>query len=401
MPVSPGKSHKMMRRANDRQPAGRRGERKVARKFLYVVAILIVLTLASALAYRLFGQKLIAAVMVPRAAFEQPAPLASDAYDGPDMWYARPGIVRGNPALWTPLGAPQQAPAARRAAIFFIHPTSYFAAFNTAKWNMPLTDRDGSATAINFLKGQASPFAIAGDVWAPRYRQAHLGAFLTAQPEAGKALDAAYADVALAFAAFLRANPDGPVILAGHSQGSLLLLRLLREKVAGSPVAGRVVAAYVVGWPVSTTADIPALGLPGCTRRAEAGCILSWQSFAEPADPSGVLAVYEAGPGFAGQPRKGTKMLCVNPLTGSANSAAAASQNLGTLVDNAAGMPDRLVPRAVPARCDARGFLLIGDPPTVGAATLPGNNYHVYDYALFWENVRRDASERLSTYLSR
>ena len=373
----------------------------MARKFLYVVAVLIVLTLTSALAYRLFGQRLLSAVMIPKAAFTQPQPTGPDAYDRAEMWYARPNIAKDNPALWVPRGALVVKQVEKRAAVFFIHPTSYFAAFNIAQWNMPLTDKDGSGTAINFLKGQSSAFTAAGDVWAPRYRQAHLGAFLTPQPQAKQALDAAYADVSAAFEAFLKANPTGPIILAGHSQGSLHLLRLLREKVAGKPVAGRVAAVYVVGWPVSVTADLPALGLPGCTARGEAGCILSWQSFAEPADPAAVIRVYDAVPGFTGQPRKGTKMLCVNPLTGSPDSAAAATQNLGTLVDGAAGTPERLVPGAVPARCDARGFLLIGNPPTVGAAALPGNNYHIYDYALFWENVRRDATERLSTFLKR
>ena len=31
---------------------------------------------------------------------------------------------------------------------------------------------------------------------------------------------------------------------------------------------------------------------------------------------------------------------------------------------------------------------------------LPGNNYHVYDYALFWANIRADAEARLATFLT-
>jgi hypothetical protein len=31
---------------------------------------------------------------------------------------------------------------------------------------------------------------------------------------------------------------------------------------------------------------------------------------------------------------------------------------------------------------------------------LPGNNYHVYDYALFWADVREDAKQRLSIFLN-
>jgi len=32
---------------------------------------------------------------------------------------------------------------------------------------------------------------------------------------------------------------------------------------------------------------------------------------------------------------------------------------------------------------------------------LPGHNYHVYDYALFWANIRADAEARLAGYLAR
>jgi hypothetical protein len=29
---------------------------------------------------------------------------------------------------------------------------------------------------------------------------------------------------------------------------------------------------------------------------------------------------------------------------------------------------------------------------------LPGNNYHVYDYSLFWANIRVDANRRLEAF---
>jgi hypothetical protein len=32
---------------------------------------------------------------------------------------------------------------------------------------------------------------------------------------------------------------------------------------------------------------------------------------------------------------------------------------------------------------------------------LPGNNYHVFDYALFWANVRADAEARLRSFAER
>ncbi|MGE4323238.1 MAG: DUF3089 domain-containing protein [Sphingobium sp.] len=369
----------------------------MARKFLYIVAGLIVLVLAAAFVYRIWGDALIRTVMVPRTPFEAIAPLPADAYDDRAMWVARPDITADNPALWLPDGFDEQ-PARRAAAVFFIHPTS-FITFGKAGWNMALDDAESLATARRFVRAQASAFNGVGAIWAPRYRQANFGAFLSDRPEGGRALDAAYRDVEAAFAAFLRANPAGPVILAGHSQGSLHLLRLMRDHVAGHAVADRIAAVYAAGWPLSLEADLPALGLPACARRSEARCILSWQSYAEPADPAPMIDLFESGNGLTGKPRRGTDMLCTNPITGAAGGAAPASANRGTLSDRDDGKPAQLVPGAVPARCDEDGVLMIGDPPDLGPYRLPGNNYHVYDYALFWGNVRADAKERLAAFM--
>ena len=47
-------------------------------------------------------------------------------------------------------------------------------------------------------------------------------------------------------------------------------------------------------------------------------------------------------------------------------------------------------------------FLMIeGDIPNLGTYVLPGNNYHVYDYALFWGSIRADAGRRLSAWQAR
>lgn len=370
----------------------------MARKFLYVIAALVALVIAALLAYRIWGMQLIRAVMVPREAFADLQPLPADAYDKADMWLARPDKTADNPALWTPAGF-TDAPAPQKAAVFFIHPTSYITTFGDAHWNARIGDKEADATARRFVAGQASAFNAAGNIWAPRYRQANYGAFLTTGPEGDKALAAAYRDVTQAFAAFLKANPTGPLILAGHSQGSRHLLQLVREQVAGKPVADRIAAVYAVGWPVSVEADLPALGLPACARRDQAHCIVSWQSYAEPADPSAVLESFERKTGYTGRPRKGTHMLCTNPLTGAFNGAAPASANKGTLDAREEGKPPRLLTGIVPARCDTSGVLMIGEPVDMGPFTLPGNNYHVYDYSLFWGNVREDARQRLAAFV--
>lgn len=375
-----------------------------ARKFLYVVAVLIVLTLGSAFAYRIWGQQMLGAVMVPSARFTPPNPLTISDYADRKLWLARPDISATNDSTWLPQGV-KPTPSGP-AAVFYIHPTSYMAAFNIARWNASLEDSESQEIARRFVMTQASAFTGAGHVWAPRYHQAHFGAFLSQRDDATKAIDAAYREIAAAFRVFLNENPAGPIILAGHSQGSLHLMRLMKNEVAGKPVANRIVAAYIIGWPVSMTADIPALGLPACERAEQAGCILSWQSFAEPADTNAILGAYAHYRGMTGKKREGTPMLCVNPLTGMQGSAAPAKANLGTLGPSIQldGRDARLIKGAVGARCGTEGkeagFLLVGTPPQLGPYVLPGNNYHVYDYALFWANIRQDAMKRLTTFLT-
>ena len=370
----------------------------MARKFLYIIAGLVVLVIAALLAYRIWGTQLMRIVMVPREPFVALSPLPVNAYDNPAMWIARPDIAKDNPALWTPTGV-GDAPVERKAALFFIHPTSYITTLGDAHWNMALDDREALAIARRFVGDQASAFNAVGLIWAPRYRQANIGAFLTSRPDADLALAAAYRDIAASFSAFLKANPNGPLILAGHSQGSRHLLQLLREQVAGQPVADRIAAVYAVGWPISVEADLPALGLPACARRDQGHCIVSWQSYAEPADPSAVIESFGRKTGYTGRPRKGTHMLCTNPITGAFNGAAPASANRGTLDSRDETAPPRLLKGIVPARCDTSGVLMIGEPVDMGPFTLPGNNYHVYDYSLFWGDVREDARRRLAAFL--
>jgi hypothetical protein len=369
----------------------------LARRFLWVVAGLVMLVLAGALAMRLFGTEFMRIAMIPSGAFESGPPAPRGAYAKADMWIARPDIA-GNPSLWTPPGVAQGGTPT--ASVFFIHPTSFV---EKSRWNATLDDKDSQWRASLFVRSQASAFNGIGRVWAPKYRQATFGAFLTTRADAQKALDFAYRDIAAAFEEFLREAPkDSPIILAGHSQGSLHLVRLLRERIAGHPEAKRVAAAYAVGWPISVPADLPSLGLPACGKADDSGCVLSWQSFGEPADPKMITDVYDSSAGPTGVSRAGSPMLCVNPLTGTRDSDAPAAANLGTLVPNAELTEGHLQAGAVPARCDVRGFLLIGDKaPDLGSYVLPGNNYHVYDYALFWSNIRADASRRLAAFSKR
>ena len=362
----------------------------LARRFLWIIATIIILVVVAAGAYRLFGRQLLAAALVPAVAFADSKVAAAPDYRQPGAWDANPALA-SDPARWLPPGV---VPAGHgRAAVFFVTPTAYL---GRDRWTMPFDDAATNARVEQYLQSQASVFNAVGGVWAPKYRQATFGAFLTAKPDAARALDFAYADVVRAFAAFVATVPPGtPIVLAGHSQGSRHLLRLVAEHVAGTPFAGRVVAVYAIGWPVAAT-DLAAMALPGCAAPAATGCVISWRSYAEPAE---VTDFRTSDPDAM---RARAPLLCVNPLSGSIGSnAVPAGVNLGALLPGKDGRGGTLVAHGVGAAC--RGdYLSIGEAPGgFGQYVLPGNNYHVYDYNLFWANVRADVERRVAAFDAR
>lgn len=366
----------------------------MARKFLYLIAGLAVLVIAGAFVLRIYQNELTRWATVPDVAFVEQEALEESIYADADMWFSRPG-KDSDPAQFLPDEYVREADRVD-AAVFFVHPTSFF---SKEAWNAPLDDASANTRARLFLQGLGSAFNGAEELWSPRYRQATFGAFLTEKPEGDEALEAAYRDVELAFDQFVEEiGPDRPIVLAGHSQGGFHVMHLLARRVKGTPLAERIATAYIIGWPLSLDHDLPELPLPACETPDSAGCIVSWSSYAEPADTSLTLEAYAASPGLDGTARGTSPFLCTNPLTGAPGGEAPATSNRGTFVPSEDLKTARIVDAAVPARCGEEGFLYIGDPPELGRGVLPGNNYHVYDIPLFWVNLREDMARRLGAF---
>ena len=377
----------------------------LARRFLGCVFLLTMLAVIGAFLFYQYGANFLIRQATPQGHFQAPSPGdPGPNYADAANWLAKPGAgtnlaewrpdqADGNPA--PPPIPPLSIQRPRVAATFFIHPTTYL---ERDRWNAALVpDPTSEGRTQTFIRSQASAFNDVSEVWAPRYRQAAFGAFLLRSTDATQALDLAYRDVLKAFDVFLAAQPaDRPLILAGHSQGALHLSRLLADR--RDVLGDRLVAAYVVGWPLSATADLPLMGRTACAAPDETGCILSWQSFAEPANPALVMDSWVGSKASNGIVRQRRDMVCVNPLTGTSGGAAPAMSNLGTLQPSADYSTATSAPGQVGAACKNGLLLINGELPTVGGFVLPGNNYHPFDYALFWGSIRTDAARRLAAF---
>ncbi|PKA05002.1 hypothetical protein CH375_07680 [Leptospira ellisii] len=260
--------------------------------------------------------------------------------------------------------------------VFFIHPTTFFG----REWNAPIDDRSvNERTDDGTVRKQASVFNCCGRIYAPRYRQATLYSFLDAD-NGRSALELAYQDILKSFEYYLEHRNGGrPFILASHSQGTFLAARLLSEKVDGKPLSKKMIAAYLIGGAVPLRSY---RRLPVCDTPTKNGCVIGWRTFEEEA----------AVPKLPHDPEP--PFICVNPVSWKADETA-------TKAEEHPGGIDGTFTKIFPALCDVRcskGILRISKPNAGGYSRAFQGNYHVFDYALFYQSIRNNVAERVKNY---
>ncbi|TDO26317.1 DUF3089 domain-containing protein [Sediminibacterium goheungense] len=268
--------------------------------------------------------------------------------------------------------------------IFFIHPTTYTDNARPFGWNAPIENAALAAkTDYSTILYQASIFNASGRIFAPRYRQANLGAYfpVTAADTVAalQAFEIAYADVKAAFSYYLSHYNNGrPIIIATHSQGTTHGKRLVKEFFDGTALQKKLVAAYLVGIPVEKNWFTQ---LKACETANETGCILSWRTFKEGYKPDYVL--HEKVPAIV-----------TNPLTWSRTDTIAPRKiNMGSVVTGF----NSLVKKVAEAN-NAGGVIWTPKPRFFGNIFFTTKNYHIGDYNLYYLSVRENVKERIKAY---
>jgi pimeloyl-ACP methyl ester carboxylesterase len=256
-------------------------------------------------------------------------------------------------------------------------------------WNQTIgaAIQEGGAAAIS--NSQVSVFAASCNIYVPYYRQTALPEALMADPAAAeRALSVAYTDIEAAFDYYMAHFNNGrPFILAGHSQGSNLLLWLLERRLDNPAYMQKLVAAYVIGWAV-TQDDLDRYSqLEMCNSATQTGCIVSYNS-------QGPLATSSmARPGAVG----------VNPLLklwSTSTDIAPASLNMGTVLMPPVVATQTELPHFTGAY-NLNGALILTDPPQGAPMANAAQVYHAFDYALFYRNLEQNAKDRIAAFRSR
>ena len=244
------------------------------------------------------------------------APAAAPDYSKDLSWLCLPGRkdVCSTPLPTTALnpngyGSTGLSEVAKDPPIdcFYIYPTvSSDAGMNS---DLSTGREEQLATETQFAR-----FASVCRPFAPVYRQMTLGAVAaySAGADISAAAGLAYRDVLAAWRNYIRTRNGGrPFVLVGHSQGSLMLQKLIAGEIEKDPaLAARMKLAIIPGFNVLVPQGKLVGGTfkktPLCSRPGETGCVIAWSSFRERNDPpQGAMF------GYADQP--GMTVGCVNP----------------------------------------------------------------------------------------
>lgn len=185
------------------------------------------------------------------------------------------------------------APGDKACDCFYAHPTT---AANPFGWNVgqQAYARGGKLTGFaagtpDLMETQASAVGDTCNLWVPHYSQVGMLALGASKPGTGAAklrkfeaaMRVAYADLAGAFHCFLRERPDKsrPFIILAHSQGSILMVKVIKECLAGTEHEHNMVAAYLAGGYLPKDV-VPLLGgnLHVSTGPLDHGCVMSWDT---------------------------------------------------------------------------------------------------------------------------
>ncbi len=260
-------------------------------------------------------------------------------------------------------------------------------------YNMSLRDRDARERLLGALNKERGIYEACAVMYAPYYQQQTFPVYSLSVENQRIYRKIAYEDVAAAFEYYMENENQGrPVIMAGFSQGSQLMMMLLKEYFDEAEYREKLVAAYCIGWRV-TQEELEAYPhLKMAQGASDTGVIISFNTETEGVEGSLMVP-------------NGMKTLAINPLNWKTDSTPAdKTENLGACFTNFAGEITREIPQFTGAWLDeARGTLIVPDvkPEDYKSPMFPEGIFHSFDYQFFYRNLQENVRVRVEAYLEK
>ena len=168
---------------------------------------------------------------------------------------------------------------------FYVYPT-------VSRDTTPNSDMIPGPEEENVVLNQFARFGSQCRTYAPMYRQITLKALRMMMTGVATSVDRAlgYNDVRDAWNYYLEHDNRGRgVVLIGHSQGSGVLVQLIRNEIDGKPVQARIVSSLLMGTslPVPIGKDVGGgfQNIPLCHSATQTGCVITYSSYRADAPP--------------------------------------------------------------------------------------------------------------------
>ena len=264
---------------------------------------------------------LCAVVGAPNLAAAQAAPTPAMAaqpkndYADPHNWLCLPGrqdactvdedatIVRAD---GTTAADPYKPAADPRIDCFYVYPT-------VSREKSANSDMATGPEELSVIKQQFARFGSVCRTYAPLYRQVTLTALQAGMMGHPMKPDRvlAYEDVKDAWNHYLEHDNHGRgVVLIGHSQGSGVLIALVKNEIDGKPIQSKIVSVILGGArlqvPTGKVVGGDFKSIPLCQGPEQTGCAINFASFRETSPPP-------ADSLFGGSSAPGMEAACVNP----------------------------------------------------------------------------------------